>query len=87
MQGSLAGHDYDFAGAERELLRSIDLNPNYALAHSIYGTLLANLGKFEAAEAKYRRALELEPLFATVNVGYGQILNRRPGGMMTRSLS
>ncbi len=72
----LAGHDYDFAGAERELLRSIDLNPNYALAHSIYGTLLANLGKFEAAEAKYRRALELEPLSLPLNVGYGQILTK-----------
>src|SRR4030095_10649561 len=45
----LAIHDYDFAGAEREYLRAIELNPNYADAHSRYGLLLSSLGKFYAA--------------------------------------
>ena len=72
----LLDHDYDFPGAERELLRAIDLNPNYGQAHIRYGNLLANLGKFEAAEAEYRRGLELEPLSPGFNAGYGQMLTK-----------
>ena len=30
-------YDYDFAGAEREFKRAIELNPNYATAHHFYG--------------------------------------------------
>ena len=70
----LAIHDYDFARAERECLRAIELNPNYGAAHFRYGAILTWLGKFEAAEAENRRALELEPLSLSFNFNYGQML-------------
>ena len=70
----LAIHDYDFAGAEREYLRAIELNPNYADAHSRYGLLLSSLGKFDAAKREFQRTLELEPLSPGFNFSYGQML-------------
>jgi adenylate cyclase len=64
--------DYDFAGAEREYKRAIELNPNYATAHQWYGELLACAGRFEEASAEFRRALELEPLSLPINWDYGR---------------
>nr|MBA3572147.1 hypothetical protein [Pyrinomonadaceae bacterium] len=37
-------YDYDFAGAERESKRAIELNPNYATAHHFYSRLLSAQG-------------------------------------------
>lgn len=70
----LANFDYDFSGAERELRRALELNPNYPDARCRYGILLSLLGRFEAAEAEFRRALELEPLSLACNNGYGGMM-------------
>jgi adenylate cyclase len=69
---ALLAFDYDFAGAEREYKRAIELNPNYATAHQWYGELLVCAGKFEQASAEFRRALELEPLSLPINWDYGR---------------
>jgi serine/threonine protein kinase/TolB-like protein/Tfp pilus assembly protein PilF len=55
-------YDYDYPGAEIELRRAIELNPNYAPAHLEYGFFLAVLGRFEEAKAEVARARELDPL-------------------------
>ncbi len=55
-------HDRDPAGAERELLRAIQLNPNCALAHFHYAILLANFERKEEAREEFRKALELDPV-------------------------
>ncbi len=70
----LAVHDYDVSGAEREFLRAIELNPNYAGAHSRYGEILTSLGRFDLAEREHRKALELEPLSLVSNFAYGEML-------------
>jgi tetratricopeptide (TPR) repeat protein len=49
-------YDYDFAGAERELKRAIELNPNYATGHHFYSRLLSAQGRHEEAFAEIRRA-------------------------------
>lgn len=67
-------YDYDFAGAEREFNRAIELNPNYAPAHQWYGELLAHLGRREESYAKFQRALELEPFSLPVNQFYSESL-------------
>ncbi|HWN08985.1 MAG TPA: tetratricopeptide repeat protein [Pyrinomonadaceae bacterium] len=54
--------DWDFAGAEVEFKRAIDLNPNYPLARLWYAQHLAHLGKREESFAEARRARELDPL-------------------------
>lgn len=70
----LAQHDRDFAGAERELKRAIELNPNYATAHQWYGELLTYLGRFDESFAAFRRGLESEPLSLPINWDFGRCL-------------
>ena len=66
--------DYDYAGAEREYRRVIELNPNYALAHQNLGVMLHRIGRHEEGTIELRRALELEPLSLVINRLYGDIL-------------
>lgn len=67
-------YDYDFAGAEREHKRAIELNPNYATARHWYSELLMGLGRHEEAIAEIRRALEIDPLSLILNRQYGASL-------------
>ncbi|MEJ7847834.1 MAG: tetratricopeptide repeat protein [Pyrinomonadaceae bacterium] len=67
-------YDYDFAGAEREYKRSIELNPNYARAHQNYGNLISNLGRHEETFAAYKEAFEIDPLSLNMNRAYGERL-------------
>ncbi|MCH7765633.1 MAG: tetratricopeptide repeat protein [Acidobacteria bacterium] len=53
--------EFEWAAAEREFLRAIELNPNYASAHQWYGEFLQGLGRFEESIEAFRRARELEP--------------------------
>lgn len=54
--------EYDLARAESEYKLAIGLNPNNALAHQMYGALLAQLDRFSEAEAEFERSLALDPL-------------------------
>jgi len=68
--------DYDFAGAEREFRRALELNPNYATAHQWYGNLLSVLGRHEESLAELRRALELDPFSLIINKNHGDSLRQ-----------
>lgn len=72
--GILARFDLDFVGAESELRRALELNPNSGGAHCRYGRLLTQSGRFESAEAEYIRGLELEPESLICNLSYGTML-------------
>lgn len=52
----------DWDGAERELKRALELNPNFAEAHNVYGIYLAAKGQFDEAIGECRKALALDPL-------------------------
>lgn len=65
--------DWDFAGAEREFHRALNLNPNYATAHQWYAEYLSLMGRHEEAIREIQRALELEPLSAVMYHQAGQI--------------
>ncbi len=69
-----AYYDYDFATAEREYRRAIELNPNYAPAHQWYAELLSAMKRFDEALVEIRRALELDPLSVIINRIYADIL-------------
>ncbi len=64
-----AFYDWDFAGAEREFQRAIELNPKYADAHLMYGAALRTMGRVEDAVTEYQRAQGLDPLSLPSN-GY-----------------
>jgi TolB-like protein/DNA-binding winged helix-turn-helix (wHTH) protein len=55
-------NDWDWAGAETENRRAIELSPGYSLAHQWYGYYLRSVGRFDEALAEYERARELDPL-------------------------
>ena len=72
--------DWDWAGAETEFKRALDLNPNYAPAHHWYGNiLLGPLGRHEEAIGELKRAQSLDPLSLIINtdVGFAYYLARR----------
>ncbi len=72
---ALVAYDLNFAEANREFRRAIELNPNYATAHQWYAeTGLVPLGQFEEAIAEARRALELDPLSIVINADVGTTL-------------
>jgi serine/threonine protein kinase/tetratricopeptide (TPR) repeat protein len=64
-------YDWDWAGAEREFERAIQLNPSCALAHFYYSVYFTMMGRHEEAIAATKRALELDPLSLSINVVLG----------------
>jgi TolB-like protein/DNA-binding winged helix-turn-helix (wHTH) protein/lipopolysaccharide biosynthesis regulator YciM len=55
--------DWNWAEAEKDYKRAIELNPNYSVAHHWYGDgYLAAVGKSDEAIAELRKAHELDPL-------------------------
>ncbi len=67
-------YEWDWAGAEREFQRAIELNSSYAEAHHQYGGLLLGLGRYDQAIAEIQRARELEPLNLLINTHLGWVL-------------
>ncbi|HEX9423820.1 MAG TPA: protein kinase [Pyrinomonadaceae bacterium] len=67
-------YDRDWAGAEREYKRAIELNPNYPVAHHWYAVYLTVLGRQPEALGEIRRAHELDPLSLSINAWLGRIL-------------
>jgi TolB-like protein len=65
--------DWDWAGAEREYKRAIELNPSFVLARAGYGNLVASQGRFEEALSEARRAQEIDPLSIQANSALGRI--------------
>ncbi len=66
-------YDLDWAGAESEFRRAIELNPGYATAHQWYALCLARIGRFDKALAEIRRARELDPLSLIINTQIGNV--------------
>ncbi len=56
--------EWDWAGAEREFKRAIELNPNYADARAPYSHLLMIVHRPEEAMTEIQRAVELDPINA-----------------------
>jgi len=64
---NILAHEWNWAGAEREFQRAIELNPNYATAHHWYFILLRSLGRLDEARNEIKRAMELDPLSLIIN--------------------
>ena len=54
--------DWDWAAAEREFQRALELDPNKARTHVMYSIYLEGLGKMDEVLVHLRRAVELDPL-------------------------
>lgn len=64
-------YDRDWANAEREFRRAIELNPNYANGHHWYAEYLSLVGRHDEAIAESERARELDPLSNIINTWVG----------------
>ena len=63
--------DWNWAAAEREFKRAIELDPNLSEAHNYYGWLLAWTGRQAEGLVELKRSLDLDPLSAEMNSLYG----------------
>jgi tetratricopeptide (TPR) repeat protein len=67
-------YDWDWAAADREFRKAIELNPRYVTAHHWRGLFLGEMGRFDEAEAEMQKALERDPISAPVYADYGRVL-------------
>ncbi|MBI1747838.1 MAG: protein kinase [Acidobacteria bacterium] len=67
-------YDWDWAGAEREYRRALELNPHYVTAHQWYAEFLAAMGRHHEARREIRRAEELDPISPVVKSAAGWVL-------------
>jgi tetratricopeptide (TPR) repeat protein len=63
--------DRDWAGAEREYKRAIELNPGYADAYRLYSYLLMGAGRADEAYDRINHALEIDPTSVIYNYSLG----------------
>jgi TolB-like protein/DNA-binding winged helix-turn-helix (wHTH) protein/Tfp pilus assembly protein PilF len=71
---SLLYHDWNFGDAEKEFVRTLQLNPNYSTAHQWYAEFLGLMGRHDQAIREVRQALSLDPLSAIVHHQAANIL-------------
>lgn len=64
-------YEWDFAGAEKEFQRAIELNPRYATAHQWYGWYMISVGRFDDALAEFQQAHQIDPLSLYTNLTLG----------------
>jgi tetratricopeptide (TPR) repeat protein len=63
----LMDFDWNWDGAELSFQKAIQLNPNDAAAHRVYGTLLLRLGRIGGAILALKKAQQLDPLSPAIN--------------------
>ncbi len=66
-------YDWDWAGAESEFQKAIELKPGYVTAHHWYPILLTAAGRFDEALKETGVALEIDPLSLIINATAGWI--------------
>jgi TolB-like protein/DNA-binding SARP family transcriptional activator/Tfp pilus assembly protein PilF len=67
-------YEWDFAGAEKEYLRAIELDAGESVSHLWYGFFLEQMGRHEEAIAQRTIARDLDPADGVANSGLGVTL-------------
>jgi TolB-like protein/DNA-binding winged helix-turn-helix (wHTH) protein len=67
-------YDWDFAGGEAEYKKALELDPNDAIAHSLYSIDIGLIGgREQVALAEANRARQLDPLSPIISVSAGYV--------------
>ena len=66
--------EWDFAGADAEFRKAIEINAKYATAHQWYSEMLSIVGRHDEAIDHARTGAELEPLSALQKLTYANAL-------------
>ena len=67
-------HDWQWAEAQAEFKRSLELGPTYATANHWYAEYAMTMGRHEEAMSRMRKGHELDPLSLIINVAVGWAL-------------
>lgn len=67
-------YDWEFDAAEADVRRALELDPQDASAHGLYGAMLAARGSFDSALTEVGTALELDPNSLALQRDRGRIL-------------
>jgi len=72
----IEAYDWNWAAAEREYRRALELNPGLPQAHLWYGMFLRDQGRLQEALPEMRRAAQLEPfsVFTAVNLAHAYMM-------------
>lgn len=70
----LEGFNWDFAAADKEFERALELNPGYATAHHWYAWHLSLIGQNREAIAEMKKAQSLDPVSPVVNADLAELL-------------
>jgi serine/threonine-protein kinase len=70
----IEAYDWNWAAAEREYKRALDLNPSLAAAHLWYGSFLRDQGRLDEALPLLRRAAQLTPVSEITSVNLAHAL-------------
>ena len=65
-------HNWEWAAAEAELIRAIELSPGYPSAHHWYSEHLTAMGRCEESIAELKMAGELDPLSLVISADLGR---------------
>jgi TolB-like protein/Tfp pilus assembly protein PilF len=59
-------YDWNWTGAQQEMTKALELNPNYAEGHRLYSIYLRTVGDLAGSVRELRLARELDPLSADI---------------------
>src|SRR5260370_20953301 len=62
--------DWDWAGAEAEYRKAIELNPNDVTSHHWYSNMLSDLGRIKESSGENEKALALDPASPQINANH-----------------
>jgi serine/threonine-protein kinase len=65
-------YEWDWAGAEAQFKKALELKPGYATAHQWFGVYLSELGRHDESLEHRKRALDLDPLSLSISTGVGR---------------
>lgn len=69
----IMNNSFDWAGAEMEFKKAIELNPGYPSVHHWYALLLMYRGRFDEALSEMDNAYKLDPLSLAINRDIGTV--------------
>jgi TolB-like protein/DNA-binding winged helix-turn-helix (wHTH) protein/tetratricopeptide (TPR) repeat protein len=70
------GHDWDWAAAESEYKRALELNPSSSVIHAWYADYLSMTGRHDEAIAELRRSHQLDPVSIVNEAFFGFVYYR-----------
>lgn len=66
-------NSWEWAEAEKQFKRTIELNPNYPTVYHWYSIFLKNVGRNDEAAVMIKRAQELDPLSSVISVNISRL--------------